>query len=110
MRHPLVLLGGFLAASLLLIAPALPSEREITIFNRGNEPIFWIQIGHATNGVWSEDILRFNDVIEVGEGKTVRIPLDQQCVFDVRARYHDQDAAAVPNVDLCIASSISFEH
>ncbi|MDP9018911.1 MAG: hypothetical protein M3N19_11410 [Candidatus Eremiobacteraeota bacterium] len=99
-----------MAASFLLIAPAQPAGREITILNRGNEPIFWVQIGHQQNGVWSDDMLAFNDVIEVGEGKTIRLPLDQQCVFDVRARYHDQDAASQTGVDLCVASSISFDH
>ena len=110
MRQTLVWVCGFSAAVLLLGASGQPAGREILILNRGGEAIFWVAVGHAQSKTWSGDVLRFNDVIDVGEGKTVNLRLGQACVYDLRARYRDGDTADLSDVNLCNASSVSFDH
>ncbi|GAC1613361.1 MAG: hypothetical protein NVS9B12_14610 [Vulcanimicrobiaceae bacterium] len=110
MRHVLALLCGLLTAGFLLGAPARPSGREILILNRGEEPIYRIAVGHAKRSVWSGDLLPFNDVIGVGEGKAVTIPIAGQCISDLRANYGDGDTADLTAVDLCSVSSVRFDH
>ena len=109
MRLPAVL-SAFAALTLALPAPAGSAGRELLVLNRGNEAIFWLSIGHAQAQDWSPDILRFNDVIDVGEGRNVKIALGDQCVYDVRAKYRDGDTVDLAAVDLCASSSVSFEH
>ena len=110
MSHALRCLGGLLAAMLLFIAPAQPRGREIMIFNRGNEAIFAVQIGHARAQDWSPDLLPFDGVVDVSEGASVVIAVGNQCIYDVRATYHDQDTVSLKNVDLCAATSLTFDH
>ena len=80
------------------------------ILNRGEEPIFWVTIGHADTRVWSADVLPFNDVIDIGEAKDVNLPAGRSCIYDLRARYGDGDAVDIPKVDVCSVTSVSFNH
>ncbi len=110
MRHLLVSACGLISAVLTLGSAAQPAGREILILNRGGEAIFSVSVGHEQSKTWSADVLPFNDVIDVGEGKDVNIPVGKDCVYDLRAKYGDGDAVEVRNVDLCGASSVSFDH
>lgn len=110
MPHQIRSLGGLLAAMLLSIAPAQSQGREITVFNRGNEAIFALQIGHVQAQDWSPDLLPFAGVVDVSEGVTVSIAVGAQCVYDIRATYRDGDTVSLKNVDLCAAASLTFEH
>lgn len=110
MRILIVLLCGFLTAGFALWTPAGSADRQITIFNYGNEPIFWVAAGHVQTSQWSADMLPSNDVIDVGEAKSVKVPKAGQCVYDLRAKYHDGDTADLTGVDLCTVSSVRFEH
>ncbi len=110
MRFFILLLCGFLAAGLTLSAPAGSASRQITIFNSGEEPIFWMAAGHVQTSRWSADILPGNDVIDVGEAKSVTVPIAGQCVYDLRAKYDDGDTAYITGVNLCTVSSVRFEH
>jgi hypothetical protein len=102
--------GGVLLAFLALPAPARPDGRELLVLNRGSEAIFAVQIGHAKTQTWSEDMLPFNDVVDVGEGKEVPLPAPKDCVYDVRATYRDRSTSDLTNVDICTANSVSFDH
>jgi hypothetical protein len=110
MRALIVAVCGFLTAALALSAPAGSAGRQIMIFNYGDEPIFWVSVGHAQTAVWSGDVLGSSQVIDVGAGEIVSLPVAGQCVYDVRARYHDGDTADLAAVDLCSVSSIRFDH
>ena len=110
MRAFIIAVCGLLTAAFALSAPALPAGREIMIFNYGDEPIFWVAVAHARSAVWSADVLPSNDVIDVGSAATVTIPIDRQCIYDIRAKYHDGDTADLTGVDLCRVSSIRFDH
>ncbi|MDQ6930133.1 MAG: hypothetical protein M3126_05645 [Candidatus Eremiobacteraeota bacterium] len=110
MRPKFGIVCGLVCAGLLFGVPADSAARQITILNRGGEPIFWVSIGHAETRVWSADMLPFNDVIDIGEAKAVSVPAGKECVYDLRARYGDGDAVDVAKVDICSVSSVSFDH
>lgn len=107
-RARAALAGVFLA--LLGTSGAGPAQtRTLLLLNRGSEAIFSVQFGHAKAQAWSTDLLPFNDVVDVGEGKEVAVPLGNECVYDVRATYRGGQTSDVSNVDLCVASSVSFD-
>ena len=110
MRAFIIAVCGLLTAAFALSAPAGSAGRQITIFNYGDEPIFWVSVGHAQTALWSDDVLPSNDVIDVGSGQDVTVPVDRQCVYDIRAKYHDGDTVDLTGVDLCRVSSIRFDH
>lgn len=111
MRRLALVLCGFLASGVVLIPTAgLPNGRQITVFNRGTQPIYWIQFAPVGTENWSNDVLPFNEVVDVGEARTISVALDRQCIYKVRAVYHDRSEADLSAVDLCIASSLSFDH
>lgn len=101
--------GGVLLALFTLTGPARPDGRELLVLNRGSEAIFAVQIGHAKTQTWSEDMLPFNDVVDVGEGREVPLPPPKDCVYDVRATYRDRSTSDLTDVDLCTANSVSFD-
>jgi len=87
--------------------------RTILVVNQGNEAIFALRLGHAAAvpPVWSSDVLPFDRVIEVSEGRDVTISVDPAaCTADLQATYKDGHAIVVPNVDLCTADRVDFEH
>lgn len=110
MRALIVALCGFLTAVLAFSTPAGSAGRQIMIFNYGDEPIFWVSVGHAQSAVWGADVLPSNDVIDVGTAKPVTFVVDRQCIYDIRAKYHDGHTADLVAVDLCSVSSIRFDH
>ena len=83
--------------------------RQLLLLNRGSEAIFSVQFGHAAAQTWSADLLPFNDVVDVGEGKEIEIPLGSECVYDVRATYRGGGTSDISNVDLCAVASVSFD-
>ena len=97
-------------AFFVLLTGVAGSARQIMIFNYGDEPIFWVSVGHVQTAQWSEDVLPSNDVIDVGEGKTVSVPVGSDCIYDLRAKYHDGDTVELSGIDLCTATSVRFEH
>lgn len=86
----------------------MPLGRQITVFNRGTQPIYWLQYADGTGG-WSDDVLPFNEVVDVGEARVVNVTLGRQCIYNVRAVYHDRSEDDLPKVDLCVASSLTFD-
>ena len=87
-----------------------PGARRVLVFNRGSLPIYHLQMGHEENKTWSGDLLRFNDVIDVGEAKSVPVVLAAECLFDLRATHRDGTVDELRDVDLCVSQSVTFEH
>lgn len=102
-------LCGFLLVYSGIAVPARSQGRELLVLNRGSVAIFAVQLGHVQGQTWGTDLLPFNDVVDVGEGKEVPLTLTDECVFDVRASYADGSTSDLTNVDLCVRSSVSFD-
>jgi hypothetical protein len=84
----------------------------ILVVNEGNEAIFGLRLGHqADPPVWSADMLPFDRVIEVSEGRDITVSVDPaDCTADLQATYKDEHVVVVQNVDLCTADRVNFEH
>jgi len=86
--------------------------RAILVVNGGNEAIFSLRLGHASTDppVWSADLLPFDGVIDVSEGRDVTVPVDPAaCTADLQATYKDGHAIVVQDVDLCTADRVDFD-
>ncbi|HEY8321941.1 MAG TPA: hypothetical protein VIG46_09165 [Candidatus Baltobacteraceae bacterium] len=87
--------------------------RTILVVNGGNEAIFALRLGHASTDppVWGNDLLPFDRVIDVSEGRDVAVPVDPAaCTADLQATYKDGHAIVVQSVDLCTADRVDFTH
>lgn len=109
MNRPYAALAGGVLMFLGAAAGGPAQTRELLLLNRGSEAIFSVQFGHAKAQTWSADLLAFTDVVDVGEGKEIAVPLGSECVYDVRATYRGGQTSDVSNVDLCTAASVSFD-
>ena len=84
----------------------------ILVVNEGNEAIFALRLGHATEPpVWSADVLPFDQVIDVSQGREIKVSVDPAaCTADLQASYKDDHAVVVQGVDLCTTDRVNFEH
>jgi len=115
MPRPL-LICAVLAALALASAGSRAADletRTILVVNEGDEAIFALRLGHAATDppVWSGDVLPFDQVIDVSEGREIKISVDPaDCTADLQATYKDDHAVVVPSVDLCTTDRVNFEH
>lgn len=83
--------------ALLMAALAM---RQVLIVNRGDDAIFNIRIGHDSS--WGDDLLGFDGVIDVSQGRTVKIPLDPStCVYNVQVTYRHGAVVVMRDIDVC---------
>ncbi len=103
------------AALVLLCAGSRAADlrtHTILVVNQGNEAIFALRFGHdATPPVWSADVLPFDQVIDVSEGREISISVDPaECTADLQAGYRDAHAIVIKDVDLCTTDRVNFQH
>ena len=114
MPRPL-LICAVIAALALASAGSRAADLQthtILVVNEGDEAIFALRFGYASDPpVWGADLLPFDGVIEVSEGRDIKIAVDPaDCTADLQATYKDDHAVVVQNVDLCTAGRVNFEH
>ena len=91
-----------------LLATAL-DVRPVLVVNAGDEAILSFRVGNASTSTWSDDVLGFDDVIEVSKGRVLRIPYDRtNCIGDVQATYRDGSVVVKRDLDLCTVERIDF--
>lgn len=115
MPKPLAVLGLFAAVALVSAAGSRAaglSTHRILVVNEGNEAIFSLRLGHDTPPpVWSSDVLPFDEVIDVSQGREIVVGVDPaNCTADLQATYRDDHAVVVKDVDLCTADRVDFTH
>lgn len=104
-----VLLPG-LFAIVFASSSAWASGAGILILNEGEEPIYSLALAQA-GGDFGSDLLGPADVVEIGEGRWVRIPAGRgSCYYDMRASYRDGHTADRKRVNLCVTERIVFAH
>ncbi|MBV8246759.1 MAG: hypothetical protein JOZ38_12605 [Candidatus Eremiobacteraeota bacterium] len=103
--------AGFVlfAALTAQVSPAEAPHRLLVV-NRGTLPISRLQMGHEVADTWSGDLLRWSDVIDVGEARNVTIAPSADCTYDLRATHRDGTNEVLHDVDLCRSTSVTFEH
>lgn len=110
--HPLcvfLLVGPVLRLGVFTPA-ADPMLRTLQVVNAGAEPVYSVRVGHHATGEWSADLLDATQVIDVGDGRPLRISLEQTCWYDIRAEYRDGHVEEVDGLDLCTAGRLFLKH
>jgi hypothetical protein len=108
----LFLLIGPIAALGVFTRGAVGGEsvRTVLFINAGSEPIYVIRAGHRDASQWSDDLLGATEIIDVGTGERVRVPLSVTCFYDVRAEYRDGHSQERDGLDLCASRRIVLDH
>ena len=97
-------------AALAAAAPAAAANRSVLVLNGGNEAIFTLRVGHSATNAWSDDLLGFASVVDVGRGVDVTIDVDPAvCTYDLTATYGDGHTQ-MQTVDLCTVDRVRFDH
>ena len=98
------------ALSITLTAGRVPAaERQLLVVNAGNKAIFSVRIGNVARNDWSKDLLRFDQVIDVSNGRELRVHYDRSnCKYDVQVTYGDGATAVERNVNLCRTDRVTF--
>ena len=79
------------------------------VLNEGEEPIYTMARS-LRDGSWSPDLLGMTEVIGIGEGRWMRLPLDPAaCETTLQAVYQDGHTV-VSSVDLCTGGRAIFRH
>lgn len=78
-----------------------PLVRTLSVVNAGSEPVYALRVGHHANGEWSPDLLSPTQIIDVGDARAIRVPLEQTCWYDIRAEYRDGHEEELHDLDLC---------
>ena len=67
--------------------------------------------GPPDRQTWSPDLLKFTEVIDISEGRELKMQLDpSHCVYDVRAMYQDGHEIVVRRVNLCKTAHLAFTY
>ncbi|MDQ2992286.1 MAG: hypothetical protein M3R30_05645 [Candidatus Eremiobacteraeota bacterium] len=108
-------LAAILAALVVLCAGSRAAGLQthtLLVVNEGNEAIFALRLGHdSTPPVWSGDLLPFDRVIDVSEGRAISVSVDPaDCIADLQAGYRDAHAIVLKDVDLCTTDRVNFQH
>jgi hypothetical protein len=107
MKRVVSLLAALVAGS---ATTASAQVHTLLVINAGNQAIFALQAGSYQTQSWGNDLLAFNQVIEVSSGRDVAIDVDPSaCVQDLRARFQDGDTQVLRSVDLCRADRVQFD-
>jgi hypothetical protein len=98
--------------ALAICAPARSAvvQRSLYVINAGTEPVYAIRIGHRASGAWSDDLLSFTDVVDVGDAQRVNVDLQDTCWYDVRLEYGDGHSDEIDDIDLCSVSKLLLKH
>lgn len=100
----LVLLGS-------LASVAAADRRDFTVYNKGDETIYHLNVSHISEDKWGPDIMDSDQVLMPDEHIKVTFSGDSDlCYYDVRAVYKDGDTREQRDIDLCTTESISFYH
>lgn len=108
------LLARTLSAVLLLaLCGAAPSSitphARVLVLNEGEEPIYTVSRA-LDGGAWSADLLGMTQVIGIGEGLWMRLPVNpSSCGVRLQATYPDGHTA-VAGIDLCSGGRVIFRH
>ncbi len=99
-----------LALVLATTAGAPAATTRVLLLDAGDQAILAVHVRPAAGGPWSADLLGFARVIDVGQGRTLAIPVQPHaCFYDVRATYQDGAKQTRKNLDLCRVHHVTFE-
>lgn len=98
-----------LAASCGAAPSSITPHVRVLVLNEGEEPIYTVNRSLGA-GTWSADLLGMTQVIGIGEGFWMRLPVSpSSCAATLQATYPDGHTA-VAGFDLCAGGRVIFRH
>lgn len=98
-----------LLAATMTAPTAPPRARSVLVLNVGNDALFTLRVGNASLAQWGEDLLGFDDVIDVSRGRTIVLPVDPaQCREDLQATFRGGVTVVVPHVNVCTVDRLEI--
>lgn len=111
LRKKSTALIGVLTLLVLLTSSAFADRRDFYVYNKGDEPIYYLHVSHISEDKWGDDIMADDEVLMPDERVKVTFSEDSDlCHYDVQAVYKDGDKREQRDIDLCTTESISFYH
>ena len=91
-------------------APAQAENHDFTLVNKTGYTIDQIYVSAAGRKSWEEDVMG-RDALATGE--SVQITFDrgeQDCLWDLKVTYEDEDEAVWNRLDLCELSKLTLHY
>ncbi|MGQ0588918.1 MAG: hypothetical protein ACT4N8_05215 [Sphingosinicella sp.] len=87
---------------------AYAAIQDFTIHNSTGQAIMTLNVSPSDSNDWGPDILGV-DVLGAGESAEVSFdPGDDQCEWDIRVTYEDDDTGDWRGIDLCSTTDINL--
>lgn len=84
------------------------ARQNFSVVNATGHVVVTLNVSPTTENVWGPDILG-SSVLQAGQ--TAQVVFDraeQQCNYDIRATYDDQDTSEMRNVNLCQVGTVNL--
>lgn len=84
------------------------ARQNFSVVNATGHVVVTLNVSPTTENVWGPDILG-SSVLQTGQ--TAQVVFDraeQQCNYDIRATYDDQDTSEMRNVNLCQVGTVNL--
>ncbi|MBW4510136.1 MAG: hypothetical protein KME64_27005 [Scytonematopsis contorta HA4267-MV1] len=103
--------GIALSSSLVIFTSqvARADRRNFRVINRTSEPIVNLHVSRTNTNDWEEDVLG-SDVLNAGESQMITFSGfgQNECYFDIQAKFEDGDVVEERKVNLCETDSYTF--
>lgn len=102
-------LAAFAALSLMASGDArAQSQQDFQLVNRTGYTIDEVYVSAASQNSWGDDLMG-DDSLENGQALNVRFPGgSNECLFDIKVVYDDQETAEFRGVNLCQVSRVTI--
>ena len=76
-------------------------DKYVTITNYSDRDIFYLYVSPESSGDWEEDVLD-EEVLLAGEEITINLYGYDECLFDIKAVYDNEEEEIRWDIDVCI--------
>ena len=85
----------------ILAENTVPEDKYVVITNNSNRDIFYLYVSPESSGDWEEDVLD-EDVLLAGEEITINLYGYDECLFDIKAVYDNDEEEIRWDVNVCM--------
>ena len=91
-------------------APVSAGTQDFTILNNTGYPIEQVYVSSSSKDQWEEDVLG-EDILEEGARAKVRFSNNEDdCLWDLKVVYTDQETAEWQGINLCEVSVVALSY
>ena len=77
------------------------ADKYVVVSNYSNRDIFYLYVSPESSGDWEEDVLG-EDVLLAGDDITINLYGYDECLFDIKAVYDNEETEISWDVNVCI--------